>query len=152
MEETRETYIDKSKWADGPWKDEPDRIEWRFLDMPCLIVRGPSGALCGYVAVAPGHPWHGVEYGAIDPSPAVHWGLTYSDRCQAGGKICHVAREGEADDVWWVGFDCAHSGDISPSYLHLPYLQHIGFDGVYRDEAYVRSEVECLAAQAKEAA
>lgn len=25
---TEQTYIDKSSWADAPWKNEPDRLFW----------------------------------------------------------------------------------------------------------------------------
>ncbi len=49
--------VDKSEWGPGPWQDEPDKAQW--LDagsrLPCLIVRGPVGALCGYVGLPPGH-------------------------------------------------------------------------------------------------
>lgn len=54
--------IDKSKWGKGPWQKEPDRMEWEHKGLPCLIVRGPVGAWCGYVAVPPSHPWHGIGY------------------------------------------------------------------------------------------
>jgi hypothetical protein len=56
--------IDRSGWTPGPWDGEPDRIEWRdAAGTPCLIVRNDMGALCGYAAVAPGHPWYQKEYG-----------------------------------------------------------------------------------------
>ena len=119
---------------DQPWLTEPDRLEWKdeATGLPCLIVRvSGHGALCGYVAVPPGHPWHGTDYAACFERPAchvhedkgwcthepdghvkVHGGLTYSGRCR--GKVCHVAAPGEPEDVWWFGFDCAHLGDLIP--------------------------------------
>ncbi len=128
--------MDKSSWTDGPWTSEPDRVEWRTNGLPCLIVRADTtGALCGYVAVPKGHPFHGVGYDDV-PDVSVHGGLTYSDAC--GGHVCHVPQPGEPDDVWWLGFDCAHSGDMSPAY---------DYHGIYRDVAYVRAEVDSLAAQ-----
>ena len=141
-----EHYIDKSEWAPGPWHQEPDKIEWRHNGLPCLIVRGPSGALCGYVGVPPGHPWHGADGGVGEPGLDVHGGITYGDRCQADGKICHVARPGEPDDVWWLGFDCAHYGDAIPSRTGDWRLM-----GTYKDIAYVRREVERLAEMVKTA-
>jgi hypothetical protein len=92
-------YTPKSEWGDGAWQDEPDKVEWRDDDtrLPCLIVRGPSGALCGYVAVSPGHPWHGRDGGSIDV--VVHGGITFADRRQTSGHICHETRPGEPDNV-----------------------------------------------------
>jgi len=153
-----EIFIDKSKWVDGPWKNEPDRKEWKHLGFPCLIVRVENhGALCGYVAVPPGHPWHGKHYGEIEAS--VHGGLTYADRCD--GHVCHVPAPGEPEDVWWLGFDHAHGGDMCPGrerinayYSAFPLGDPDGsFEayGRYRDMAYVIKGVEDLAAQAQEA-
>lgn len=149
--------VDKSKWGPGPWQSEPDRVEWRHLGFACLMRRQPeSGHWCGYVAVPPGHPWHGRGYsGVFDPESCeyvvqplpvdVHGGLTYADKCN--GPICHVPQPGEPDDVWWLGFDCAHHRDLTPG--------HMAFAGpadVYRTADYVRAEVESLARQALEAA
>jgi hypothetical protein len=144
-ESTRELVIDKSSWGPGPWQSEPDRLEWRYRGTPCLIVRGPIGALCGYVAVPPGHPWHGVDYEKVD-APA-HGGLTYSDRCQENGFVCHTPQEGEPAEVWWLGFDCAHANDLSPAYMALGARLRFQWQ-TYRDLAYVRREVERLADQA----
>ena len=58
------TNVDKTGWGDGPWTDEPDKMQWidEATGLDCLIVRGPMGALCGYVGVPPEHPWHGIPY------------------------------------------------------------------------------------------
>ena len=47
--------VDKTTWAEGPWKDEPDKVvgvdEATGLD--CMIVRHDEyGHFCGYVGVA----------------------------------------------------------------------------------------------------
>jgi hypothetical protein len=60
----RVNEIDKSTWGDGPWMTEPDRVEWRHAGLPCLALRNQMGVWCGYAAVPPGHPWHGVHYSA----------------------------------------------------------------------------------------
>lgn len=142
----------------GPWLDEPDRAEWRHVGLPCLALRAPLGHWCGYAAVPPGHPLHGRGYdhevaaGApLELAISCHGGLTYSDRC--AGNICHVARPGEPDDVWWFGFDCAHSGDFVPRSVYL--LRQHGLRSaelmadrdVYRELAYVRAATERLAEQ-----
>jgi len=56
-------YIDKSDWAPGEWKNEPDKIQWldKETKYPCLIVRGSVGALCGYVGINKKHPFYKEE-------------------------------------------------------------------------------------------
>jgi hypothetical protein len=128
---------DRKRWGKGPWEYEPDRFQWQYNRYPCLVVRAPFGNLCGYVAVPRGHVAYGKGYEKL--SVNVHGGLTYSAKCQ--GHICHTPAPGEPDDVWWLGFDCAHSRDL------VPKLAHYGLDGVYRDMDYVKREVEILASQ-----
>lgn len=57
--------VDKDRWPEGPWQSEPDKCQWldKATGLPCLIVRGPVGALCGYVGVTKGHPFFEKEYG-----------------------------------------------------------------------------------------
>src|SRR5437588_8775903 len=130
---------DKAEWGDGPWLSEPDKAQWTdpATGLPCLAVRGQSGALCGYVGVTEGHPFFGVGYDAdatlpvnhrcdepyCRPSPEhvldVHGGVTFSEACDDGAEdraICHTPKPGESDHVWWIGFDCAHFYDFSPDY------------------------------------
>lgn len=149
--------IDKSAWGPGPWQDEPDRKEWRHAGFVCLIVRVPShGALCGYVGVPPGHPWHGKGYDEVEtafPDVSVHGGLTYADQC--GGRVCHVPEPGEPDDLWWLGFDHAHAFDLSPAYairMSELYGPLSDSDEVYRDMAYATDGVQSLAECARSAA
>lgn len=205
-------YKDKSTWGEGPWTSEPDRLEFETAcGLTGLVLRGPLGALCGYVGVPPGHPLYKVHYnqctkkncrarkrtpkqilnharmqreraksrqdreiaemtiksarllarfqhgdycshwefkpeGMVD----VHGGLTYSNECQ--GSICHTPREGEAEHLWWFGFDTAHHMDLVPSMaaFEKDHEHNLGpriLRGEYRDLAYVRAEVEQLAAQ-----
>lgn len=61
---------------------------------------------------------------------------------------------------WWVGFDCAHAGDVIPAMeaisakivadrpdlAWMSKVEH--YPAVYRTEAFVRSECESLAEQA----
>ena len=151
-------------WGEGPWNTEEDHAVWvdPTTDLDCMIHRGPSGALCGYVGVGPGHPWHGKDYDDIDVD--VHGGLTYSNACQEDGEICHVPAEGRSHDIWWLGFDCAHALDVSPRMdadlrelrKRVPDLPDLSRDEVdprwhpvYKDWAYVKNEVEDLALQLK---
>lgn len=128
--------VDKSSWGDGPWQGEPDKAVWvdEETGLDCMIVRGPSGALCGYVGVGPDHPLHGRDYNEClahgveceerwnhkSPESAfdVHGGLTFADRCantdDPSKHICHIPQEGRPHNVWWFGFDCAHYNDLTP--------------------------------------
>lgn len=56
--------LDKSKWGDGPWHREPDKMQWQdeATGLPCLIVRNHGGAWCGYVGVNDGHPLYATGY------------------------------------------------------------------------------------------
>jgi len=103
-----------------------------------LAVRNSEGFWCGYVGVPPGHPWHGQGYDDVDAH--AHGGLTYGGLCN--GVICHVPREGEPAEVFWLGFDCAHAGDASPWRLRQPDRD------VYRTLAYVQEHARALADQA----
>lgn len=153
-----ENKIDRSNWAAGPWDNEPDRIEWKTeAGLPGLMVRVSHGAWCGYVAVTKDHPLYGKSYGDEDVDAlSVHGGITYGDKCQ--GNVCHVPAPGEPDDVWWLGFDCVHGGDLAPGMESN--LRGLGgmFSfgdlgrrvGTYRDVAYVRAEVESLAVQLRD--
>lgn len=138
--------MDKSTWPDGPWKSEPDKLQWvdQASGLDCMIVRNDMGNLCGYVGVADGHPAFGMDYDAVNVD--VHGGLSYSNLCS--GHICHVAELGRPDHVWWLGFDCAHSFDYTPGfqqeddYDDLPSIEQ-----PYRDIEFVRQECTQLAAQ-----
>lgn len=141
----------KAAWGPGPWQDEGDRKEFTHNGFPCLANRNPMGAWCGYVAVPPGHPWHGLDYDSVEAD--VHGGLTYAGKCH--GEICHVPAPGEPDDVYWLGFDCGHEFDLLPElYAHYPLLPtRIGSRAVvYRDLAYVEAQIRSLADQAAAAA
>ncbi len=132
------TYpIPKSDWGDGPWQSEPDHLEWRFRELPCVIHRNVIGAWCGYVAVPKGHPWHGKDADAL-PAEA-HGGLTYAGTRSPGRAA--------PKDSWWLGFDCGHWDDYVPCIIHLGGGHR---HGTYRDQAWVSAETERLALQAIE--
>jgi hypothetical protein len=164
-DELTDTYIDRSRWASGPWDNEPDRVEWRdeATGLPCLLRRGNPhiGAWCGYVAMPPGHPWHGAEYDDIDVR--VHGGLTFSGPCDEGDgtdRICHVPLPGESDNVWWLGFDCGHGMDLKPGMAAFEAEMEQTYGPqliramstlrgeVYRDLDYARRQCELIAQQA----
>lgn len=160
---------DKSDYPEGPWMDEPDKIQ--FVDeatgFPCLIVRNHVGSLCGYVGVRPDHPLHGVHYQDDRADGlSVHGGVTFTDFCDEDAEedsgICHVPECGDIDRIWWFGFDCAHASDACPL-MHSTQGKMLGiyniFDSIvsgargrsnresYKDIAFVVSEIQSLASQ-----
>jgi hypothetical protein len=155
------TTIDKSGWPDGPWQNEPDKVQWcdEATGLPCLAVRARSH-WCGYVGVSPGHPAYEKDYDDVydlsgdwdsENYLSVHGGLTFAGHCAHGPEetsICHVPDPGEPDNVWWLGFDCAHSGDLSPAHIRMYEKAGLGIGGEeYRDLDYVRAETTQLAGQ-----
>lgn len=160
METKEYRTADKSDWGDGPWLTEPDKIQWQdeATGLPCLIVRNTrvTGALCGYVGVAEGHPDFEKGYDGVEVE--VHGGLTFASFCtdsdDESSHICHRPAPGEPDHVWWLGFDCAHAGDVSPAMdarcRKSPFgttLHGDGWEETYKPIAYVKAEVTQLAAQ-----
>lgn len=144
--------VNKSKWGGGPWSDEPDKAQWidEETGLDCLTVRGPAGALCGYVGVPESHPYFGDDYGDHHEIKA-HGGLTFSGLCAPSNDpsegICHTG-EVANKKVWWFGFDCAHCDDICPKYereeSYRPYA-------IYRNFNYVKTETEYVAKQLRDA-
>jgi hypothetical protein len=146
MSESIEWKVDRKGWPAGPWDGEPDRIEWRHLGVVCLMVRVEEiGTWCGYVGVPAGHPWHSRYY--KDIAADVIEGLNYSDACSP--PICHVPQPGEEHDLWWVGFNGLGARDLMPKFgdrfVHVQGMR-------YRTVAFMKAEVERLAAQAVKAA
>jgi hypothetical protein len=160
----------EAEWASEPdaksFTDEETGYEIQ-------ITRGPGGHLCGYVGIPASHQWFGKNYndtvrvpqsvisrtidvdkvGAInllcaslsgnDPQGGsiemvlaldVHGGLSFT---------AEKAPSSEISGLWWIGFDCAHAGDYSPSYGTRGFMS----DGVYRNLAYVEAECRSLAKQ-----
>lgn len=135
----------------GPWMTEPDRVEFEYQGMRCLMVRNPQlFNWCGYVGVEKQFPIYGKEYeelGDID----VHGGLTFSSPCS--GPICHITDN--PDNLYWFGFDCAHWNDAVPGIdfalmtIERPLLSNHDKKS-YRELDYVKAETMKLAEQLKE--
>lgn len=149
---------------DKPWEKESDRAEWKHESgLDCLINRNGHGAWCGYVAIPQSHPlyektWNDMAVQNLD----VHGGITYNNKCH--GKICHVADDKDGP-VWWLGFDCAHSGDYLPMSKDRDTAAFYNMMGdvadmilgkrssliseweTYRDQEFVTSETNKLAVQ-----
>ncbi|MBC1615347.1 hypothetical protein HB904_04060 [Listeria booriae] len=108
-------------------KNEGDRYEFKYKGFDCKIIRiepSTNGHLCGYVAI----PWesklHGISIPEIEGKYDIHThgGITYA--------------EFERDNQYWLGFDCAHAGDLIPTFK---YFYNSG--ETYRDMEYVKKNL-----------
>jgi hypothetical protein len=127
-----------ANFGPGPWNDEPDHGTFEADGFGCTIKRHSTlGHLCGYVDVPKGHSWWGKHYDDIEDAE-VHGGLTYSEVTPSG--------------AYRLGFDCAHSGDLSPGFKWRGSHRFHQTGDVYRAWSYVETEVRNLARQALEAA
>jgi hypothetical protein len=143
----------------GAWLTEGDARDFidESTGYPVALRRGPAGAWCGYVGVPADHALHGKGYshkikapegwaereGSIDDVGVINVFCADADEIRIGVVPvdlcvrCHggltYAGEGwwDGDDraTWWFGFDCAHSGDLSPKYP-------IHGDEIYRNVEY----------------
>jgi hypothetical protein len=59
--------------------------------------------------------------------------------------VCHALENAAHDPVWWLGFDCGHGMDITPSWSKI-LTEHL-CGGIYRDFQYVQEQVTQLAGQ-----
>lgn len=106
---------------------EHEGIQW-------AVLHNGRGCRCGYIALPPGHPWHGFGYDEIDA--AIHGGLTYA--------------QGSADGSHWIGFDCSHYGDAADPTLPN-YREDFFRQGVIRTREYVEEQCLSLCEQAAKA-
>lgn len=104
---------------------EGNRKEFSYRGYQALIVRicpETLGHLCGYVKIPKENKLYGMHYEDIsemyDYEMPAHGGLTFSGSFEEGD--------------WWIGFDCAHAGDIQPAAM----IGH-EIDARYRTMEYV---------------
>lgn len=142
MEQSTDPDIRARLPPEGPWADEPDRVEWLYATgFSGIAQRHPtSGHWCGYLVLPEDHPWRDQE----DLSEIrVHGGVTFF------GLAKHLNRP----EDYVVGFDCHHLGDLGP--IDPPSIQKLyrNIDGTltYKDMDYVLTEIHRLHVQAIEA-
>jgi hypothetical protein len=143
---------------------EPNFKRWRdpATGLVCMAIRNLySGSLCGYVRVPHSNlrtrlaksertiqsRWRGrvVRACAYNHSAVrgirVHGGLTFSGRFH---------RQGHSQG-YWLGFDCAHYGDMSPGLITRMAAAGVSSafmnEGVYRTLAFVENECAGMARQ-----
>ena len=150
----RNFFRDGKLVPDPEWKPDPPVAKWTAHGLTCSVRENGMGYLCGYVAVPKDHPWHGKGYGQcteaepcdesycdhrIEHIVDVHGGVTF-----AGAMY---------DDIWWIGFDCAHLGDAPSPEQRARDARERGLGGAYHPGDHywtvgeVRAETERMAEQ-----
>lgn len=104
------TSDQKLKWFGyGEWVEEVDLLVFEFGGYECMVQR-----VCEKEPFAIDEHYFGGHLGGYIKIPEYHpyYNLSYSDM----GIVCHGGLSfGKRHEKYWVGFDCAHSGDIIPS-------------------------------------
>lgn len=137
-------YINKDSWPDGPWKNEIDTQFWKHKSgFYCLIHRHPwMGHLCGYIGSKRRRDvWKRNKVGRCDEL-VIHGGITFGP-----GDLNILPKI--MDNIWWIGFDCAHNGDIMPysvTYsVNRKYTEH----DAYKNISFVKKQIYGLIRQLK---
>jgi hypothetical protein len=148
---------EKNDWfGEGEWVKEPDIVIFTYNGYQCFVrrvfIREPceelhffGGYLCGYVSMPKDHVLYGKEYEEMGIE--CHFGLTFSEF---------------KEEEYWIGFDCAHSGDYIPSYENLKkqnkfsleifsipeeFMEYSIFNPVYRNIEYCICECKSIVDQ-----
>lgn len=161
MKETNRYTSDEKKlwWGYGEWCEEPDLVEFEHCGFKCIVFRQASretceefhmsgGHLTGYVAIDKDHTFYGKD--AYHLYLDVHGGITFAE----------IGNE----ELFFIGFDCAHAGDITPSmemlkkkysneiYQVPEQFKHLSlFNPTYKNIAFAVGECKYLAEQLKNA-
>ena len=74
---------------------------FHYRGFQCCVIFQDLGHRCGYVKIPYWHPAYEKNWDELDIK--CHGGITYADHSLLGKT--HTFG-------WWIGFDCAHFGDI----------------------------------------
>ncbi len=153
--------------------ESQEPLDWidSATGLACRMLRGPCGQWNGYVRVPEG-PLHGADYserfyipkevaepqlaetlieqiGVINafcfPFRDARKNLYSIDllcRCHGGLTFSGQLSKNEPDEHWF-GFDCSHSGDLTPDSFARGWVSS---DDVYRTQEYVQQSCTMLAA------
>lgn len=100
--------IDKSLWAEGAWKHEPDYEEFSYKGITCEIRRHVMGHLCGYITI----PYRYMnDLGIHKQRTNEEW---WDDRIKVHGFITFFQYYKWPHRLK-IGFDCSHTQDFIPS-------------------------------------
>jgi hypothetical protein len=118
----------------------PIRIEGMIGSFQYLIKDNSIGYLCGYLLIPPNS-----FYDNYEDRISCHGGITFQENNLYLDYNIIVMKK---YDGHWIGFDCAHGGDLQhPDYLLLHPESRPLWQGEYKDEKYVFNELVNIAHQ-----
>ncbi|MEM7515319.1 MAG: hypothetical protein AAF368_00145 [Planctomycetota bacterium] len=127
-----------------PWESEPDRWVGTCRGFELVALRHSGlGHWCGYLCIPEGHPLHGRDLESDDLGPDIHGGWTWARS--------YLPNKKDASDGWWVGFDCAHSGDLQPGGRWRTKPTPFANNSTYKTLNFVKSELFRACAELEEA-
>lgn len=99
-----ETTTTRTEMALNPATNTMRIVEtWTEGDVPCMIRSLPRcWPYAVYVAVPPGHPWHGLESGTAIEGFG-HFDCSHTLETEQGIPLA-------GSGMWWIGFDVGHVG------------------------------------------
>lgn len=119
------------------WLNEPNEEYYIDRGYACHIWRHTQfGTLCGYVGLPKDHPYYGMDYKDIENDGCfnVHGGLTFSGFLHSYNVDISIPE----NDLFWIGFDCAHLGDIQP-WIYKPLPEGESLESIAGWNALVKS-------------
>lgn len=107
--------------------------EWKSLKgLKCQVLWVNDSHYCGYVGIPKGNP--AFELGYDDVPVSIHGGLTFGEH-----KL-----NGNTSTLWWLGFDCAHAGDVVRGSFERPGDHRWTLQEVIKETRYLAEQLERL--------
>lgn len=131
-------------------KEEGNRYEFNYRGYNCLIIRHKTMLyLCGFVAVNEDSIFFGSDPLNLDFK--VHGSVTVGfpglDNNWKEDLYYKPLTDETGKSLWWLGFDCGHTGDLTPIDLLLDSVLDMNDNRTYKNLEYVENELKYLVDQ-----
>jgi len=115
-----------------PWLNEPDIENFVYQGYECLLKRNMLGCWLGYVHIPASSVWAQQQnFMLLD----VHGGITYANLLP------------DQEDIFVLGFDCAHLGDIMPYAAEQGFFDPHASTSTYKTIDYARDALKHMVDQ-----
>lgn len=107
--------VPREFWLEGPWTNELDEYEWKAAESfyDCAVLRGPMRQWNGYVGIPLDHPLSSLKYDIVQ------------ERADINRDLDELTFSRQIGDLYWVGFDLCHVGDLTPTIDSAAYMESI---------------------------
>ena len=141
--------VSKETFIEGEWLDEPDLEVWDpgHDNLLCIARRHTGGHLCGYVGVSNTMSNLVSQLAAHVHYLNCHGGVSF----RGPDPVNDILQGGEyswVESYYYVGFDCAHGGDLCFLSKDIGGIRMRIFENeTYKNWDYVREQCQSLAHQ-----